>query len=720
MSIELTFRQKFTRIAASAAISGLSISFITGEAVDQQAKLLRQWTVDSALVPADYLPMRPLRAAANEWSVDHIIGQLVAVNSAMPQNVADAKAIRNEFVKTEMAFDTLSVARAAPALATAPVTKVAPEPVRRVGREMSQHELETVLMKIHDVTSEIAGATSSPLEKSNLAVKQESTDKKIPASPTPSFVPVAPPQEMILAANQNRNIAGAWQLQGKFTNTNILKEAGHFEVGLFSKIDSEGVPIGYPVAQQILPAGKVAFALPVPPKVSSGFLFGEFVSAKTGKRFWIAPPVNPWLAGERQFAELSLQIEDVASVTAAAPVATAAVAMEETQVVRGTVTTMFAKGKPINQPDVVVKVRGRREAARTDKNGVFSLSVPRARGTIYLEFLKAGYHPAIVPVPAGMANEIDVQLASREAIDRLASLMGTHQLSTKGVFIGKAAQADGAGLKGMTVSMSLRAEGPYYFTEEGFPAVGRKSTSSDGRFLFFNIEPGAGYVESSVNGESIVPFPIASVEGGELNIKTLVPTTGSLKGRLFNPVIKTGALAAVAGARVRLEGSIEWTSTDAFGAFSLGSLKWIKGESVVMEFSAEKFNNHRYAIDLSKQKDPVSLFAFPASYIRRLAHSMDVDLDPYAGIVFGKAVGPSMRMDALADHSNVNGAKDFYFDGQGRLKGSHTMTDPRYGTYVIFNVPKGRSMLQGSDGNGRLRYADSVVVNPSTVTIIMD
>lgn len=690
MSIELTFRQKCTRIIASSAICGLSISFITGEAVDQKAKLLRVWTTDAALVPSAYLPLRPIQAAFDQIKPDTIIGQLAAANSRVPSVVLDEKSIRREFV------DVLKVTQAAPE-ARVPAVRYEAKPERPADKGVNTQDVESILLSIHNATNELAG-------REKALAPRVKTQPESPKKPEDTIVQSPPPAK------------GNWVLRGKFTNTQTLKEPGHFEVGFFSKIDAEGAPVGFPLVQKILPAGRTDFQLEISNALASGFLFGEFISAKGGRRFWVAPSVNPWLKSDAQFAELALQQEDVIASRAAAPMTTAS---EDRWTVRGTVDTMFAKTK-ILQDDVVVKVRGRKESVRTDKSGAFMLTLPNVKGNVHLEFLKPGYHPAIISVETGTDKNISVQLASRDAIDRLAHMMGSRQISTKGVFIGRAVDAEGAGLKGFSAALSIHADGPYYFNEDGFPSTARKSTSADGRFLFLNIDAGAGYVESSLNGEAIVPFAFNSVEGGEMSVRTLAPVSGTLKGRLFNPVAQAGKLQAVTGARVRLEGSSEWSTTDSFGAFSLGNIKWIRGQRAVIEFSAEKFNNHRYAVDLEKLNGPLNLFAFPANYIRRLAASMDVDLDPYAGIVFGKATGPAIRIDALADHSTINGAKDFYFDSLGRLRPSHTMTDPRFGTYLIFNVPKGHSLLQGSDANGKLRMSDSVVVNASTVTVVME
>jgi hypothetical protein len=340
-------------------------------------------------------------------------------------------------------------------------------------------------------------------------------------------------------------------------------------------------------------------------------------------------------------------------------------------------------------------------------------------GTVYLEFLKAGYHPSLVAVATdGKSQAINVEIGSRDAIESIARRLGIRQSSNRGVFLGKAA-VSGEAVRGLSVQMSTKAEGPFYFGDNGAPSAQHKATTGDGRFIFFNVEPGTGFVESALNGEPIAPFVLSTVEGGELVTKVLTPTSGSIRGRLFNPVADRGGLQPVTGARVRIEGSADWANTDSYGAFSLGPARWMSGERLALEFSAEKFSNHRYLLSPGQKKE-LNLYAFPAAYLAKLGRSMDVEVDPYSGIVIGKVSGPSVRIDAMADHSTVNAARDFYFDASGKLRGSHAMTDPAFGTYVIFNVPKGRTLLQGNDGKGVLRYSDSVISSPASISVIME
>jgi len=603
--------------------------------------------------------------------------------------------------------------------------------------EVTAAEVQTIIASLKDATGRVTAYPRKPTAALAAATVNDSIAVKVAAAPLEitalagnegmmminggaDEAPAAKPAPSMLESGMTPVEQGSsWKIPGKIIAPATLPK-GHFEVGLFSKIDQDGVPIGFPVVQQMLPAGVYNFELKVPNTLEKGFLYGEFVATKTGERTWIAPPLNPWLRTDRNVAELTYRPEDTGS-GASATVGSGIKASEAFKV-SGSVGTLFTKpGSPIPQEEVLVKVRGRKESTRTTKDGTFQLDLPKIKGTIFLEFLKPGYHPSVVAVNTdGDSFQVKVELASREAVEQVARMLGIRQVTSKGVFIGRAQGADGAGLRGLSLQSSVKAEGPFYFNEDGFPVADRKGTSSDGRFLFLNLEPGAGYMESALNGEPIAPFQFSTVEGGELISKHLSPVGGSIKGRVFNPVAGGAKVTALSGARVRIEGAPDYAVSDSYGAFTIGPVRWMKGERIFLELSAEKYNNHRYSVSPDKQKTGLNMYAFPAIYISRLAHSMDVDLDPYAGLVMGKVLGNAVRIDALADHSPVNAAKDFYFDARGQLRGSHTMTDPEYGTYVIFNVPKGRTLLQGNDSSGALRYSEAVVSTPSSVSVIME
>lgn len=739
MSI-MTFRQKIIRVSASAAICGLSISFALGEMIDQKALLLADWKEDAHFFPAGYSPLKPIFASKELLSTDGWKQSLVVSNSVVHEQQfvekltfkLAAPRISPNIYKEET---KVAVVPQPIAQATSPQQVLPPPPpvAQNVNNSNldNRREVEAVMLSIHTATAnlnpsakiKISDPDAKVVTSQEVGVKKAANEEVIIGETATNAVTPSASAPTTMRASSNTNASstheGVWEIQGKIlTQKQEVIPSGHFEVGIYSKIDSEGLPIGAPIIQQILPAGKTEFKLSVPQKLDRTFLFGEFVADKGGKRTLISPSLNPIERSGRivHYAELNFKVTDTISSVAAAALLASDSASSIWRV-RGKVTTMFVRaGAPtIPQEDVIVKVRGRKESARTDKNGEFTLELPKLKGEVALEFLKAGYHPSIHWASYPAKSDIKVELASREAVEKLLRNFNGHQVSTKGVFIGRAAA-------GLSAQMSLKAEGPYYFGENGFPDSSLKATSLDGRFIFFNIEPGIGFLEASMAGENIAPISLSIVEGGQLVSKNLQTVQGKIKGRVFNPVATQNGMLPISGARLRIEGTSEWSNTDSYGAFTLGPMKFFQGEKVAIEFSSEKFSNHRYVVSPAyiEQKNELNLFAFTTAYVSKLANSMDIMTDAYTGIILGKVSNLSVRIDAMAEHSVANGAKDFYFDAKGKLQGAHAMTDPRFGTFMIFNVPKGNTLLQGSNAMGQLQFFDSVASYPATISVVME
>jgi hypothetical protein len=528
-----------------------------------------------------------------------------------------------------------------------------------------------------------------------------------------------------------------WTLRGHVL-PGAAEEHGHYEVGLFTVLGADGLPVGYPLVQAILPAGRTAFRLKVPARLARAYLFAEFVEDASGHRRWIVPTANPWTSATPQPAELFLRVDAVhshfaspspapmpaktsstslpAASPAPVPAPTPSAAGAPGFLVRGSVGTMFS-ASPIPQAGVTVRVRGRKEMVLTSSRGEFVLPLPELRGRIALEFLKDGYQAEVISVNAANNQPVHVDLAARSALQQMAQHLGLAQGDTLGVVLGRALDEKGAPLPGLSATLSRKAEGPFYFDEPGVPSRELRATSSDGRFLFLNVEAGAGFLETEVNGEALAPVRVSTAEGGELLLKEVIPLSGTLAGHIYEAV-KKGGPAPLVGARVRIEGMTEWTTSDSLGAFRLGPFRWSRGERVSLMFSAANYQNHRYQI--SPGESDHHLYAFPAHYLEKLAESHDVGIDPFMGVVIGRALGPSVRIDALSDEPGPNPVRDFYFDANGRMRPAPAMTDPRFGTYMLFNLPAGHANLFGSDADGMLRFGRDVFAGPSVVSVEVD
>jgi hypothetical protein len=541
------------------------------------------------------------------------------------------------------------------------------------------------------------------------------------------------------------------ELVGEVMATQTYFGKGHFEVGVYEKVDDQGNPLGFPSAQDILKKSVKKFSLHLkePMQGKELFLFARYLyrdQSGEKKEEWFAYPANPIrtktdiaknlkipVSTELAASEMAERATDEVKVVASG-VNHAGVmirSLEDDAKIVGTVRAMFAaKGQVLPLDGVQVRIRGSKLLASTDIRGNFDLGLRGISGKVVLEFSKPGFIPMmrVVKIYKGKVS-LDIEMAGREAIEKMAISLGLRQLTYKSVFIAKITH-DGVALPGMSSQLSLKADGPYYFTPEGHPSSGKNlnSTTLDGRLIYFNVDPGVGYLDSTmVNGEHIAPIIVSTIESGDLVYKDLESVDGQIGGRVFDPVEAPGnALVPIKNTRVRVQGSGEWSTTDTYGSFELPALRFYKNEELLLELENDKYYNHRYFVDLefSKAKNnriDLNLYSFPKTYINSLAKMTDNTLDPYTGIIMGHVNLPKkIRIDALSDHSVSNSSRDYYFDSAKSLLPPHSGTNERFGTYMIFNVPAGRAILQGTEMNGKYRYFDAAYVGPSTVSVMTE
>src|SRR5690606_18414083 len=155
----------------------------------------------------------------------------------------------------------------------------------------------------------------------------------------------------------------------------------------------------------------------------------------------------------------------------------------------------------------IVRVRGGTPHAVSNNSGEFTLSLPEFTGEIILEVLRRDYVPTIFSVKRSkLKNHVSVELLNRELLDRMSTSLGIRQARTKSVFLGRI--SNGAGV---SIAITNKADGPYYFNERGQPvsADQLKTTAENGRFVFFNVDAGVGYVDLQIKGETVAPMMIA-------------------------------------------------------------------------------------------------------------------------------------------------------------------------------------------------------------------
>ncbi len=511
------------------------------------------------------------------------------------------------------------------------------------------------------------------------------------------------------------------------------KAKGHFEVGFYAAINVNGEPVGAPQRVAILPPGKRTFKL----KLNGdqvGYLFAKLYpsTAKDSSPTWHAfgERISVARYAKQKLLSVPIALRENAerSITSLAKAVNAKRA--NGQRLKGRVQAMFSN--PSNPNWIAgarVRLRGTNIETTTNSRGKFELTVSAVGGRALVEVLAPGYLPRVLEANFGTNNETQrIEIASKSAIKHLARSLGLSQSDQLSVIVLDTKTVGGVNLPGISAELSLKADGPFYFNENGFPDRSLGSTTGTGKLIFFNVEPGIGFMETYVLGQAVSPVVISVLDGNEVLHQKVRLSNKEVfvKGKLFDPIeSKSGIPLPISGARIRVAGSVDWTETDSFGSFELPMLRFAEGSEILLEVSARGYYKHRFSLRVKENKiqslNKLKLFVFPKSYISELANSVDLEVNPNKGLLIGKiSLDEKVRIDTLSEHSSSNLAKDYYFDENNILRGSYAFTQPRNGLFSVFNVSPGRALLHGYNPDGTLRYSGISYFSPSTINVIVE
>ncbi len=514
--------------------------------------------------------------------------------------------------------------------------------------------------------------------------------------------------------------------------TGSWKQAkGHYEVGFYSAIDSFGEPIGAPTRVEILPSGRRTFKLQINAK-AQGYVFARLYPAKGSKSLpqWHSYGKRIDVAQYDPQSLLSVPIQLQAERQPQGKIILANTEAKRARVLKGRVRAMFSNANaPLWITGTRVRLRGTNMDAVTNQNGHFELETSAIGGRALLEILAPGYLPRVVEASFDRSYKgNEVELASRSTVKHLARSLGIAQSDELSLLVIDTGTINGVRLPGVSTQLSLKAQGPFYFNNNGFPDRALASTTENGKLIYFNVEPGIGFLETFVLGQTVSPVVVSVLDGNEFLHKKIRFSNheAAVKGKLFDPVeSQSGVPLPISGSKVRIAGSADWTETDSFGSFELPMLRYVEGSEILLEVSAPGYYKHRFSFQVSAKKalslSKLKLFVFPKKYISELARSVDLELNPDKGLLMGKiSLEEKVRIDTLSEHSSTNLAKDYYFDENNILRGSYAFTQPRNGLFSVFNVSPGRALLHGYNPDGALRYSGISYFSPSTVNVIID
>lgn len=172
--------------------------------------------------------------------------------------------------------------------------------------------------------------------------------------------------------------------------------------------------------------------------------------------------------------------------------------------------------------DLTVKVIGNRRKIKSDARGVVVIDELPRDGHLLVEITDPNgfYRRSVVEVDiseSSLKKPILIKVLTERMFDLYSTVYETVQRSNLGSFCADIEADSLESRKGLTASLNVSADGPFFFNKFG-PYEHQNSTGTDGRFCFFNVEPGLVEVTISKRGEdgAISSFAIPVIEGSHL------------------------------------------------------------------------------------------------------------------------------------------------------------------------------------------------------------
>ena len=372
-----------------------------------------------------------------------------------------------------------------------------------------------------------------------------------------------------------------------------------------------------------------------------------------------------------------------------------------------------------------VAVLGTNIKTYTDENGVFSVPIKsNLSGTIY-EILGRGFYPTVFSTCSSSDNNFPVYTLTKidEYIDLLKQFK-LEQLEDRGIILGKLISKDS--VEGIDVDLStIDTDGPFYFNKEGELDFNLEKTSSDGRFVYFNVTKGLKIIGPHIKKEEL-PGGVVNVFAETIShIEIDIDNRVELEGIVINAFKKENE-NRVKNAEVSIIGAPneDTVMTDEKGYFKITSLRAINNLNTI-EVSKEGFPVTRITTCL-RSNGYIEIYIFPyddftskkdikEDGLRSLLEEHGFKQDPSKAMVMGSIMHGGELTINISDSDN---SQIVYFDEAGNINLDRKKTAPIDGNFIILNVPPGQQNIMAYDSKGELRHYFTIRSSESIINSV--
>jgi hypothetical protein len=366
----------------------------------------------------------------------------------------------------------------------------------------------------------------------------------------------------------------------------------------------------------------------------------------------------------------------------------------------------------------LTNARGEVEVRDVPVGGRLMLELTDERGHIMPQMTE-------VHVTADASTEktlVSTVMARRfSSLDLAARAVGVVQDMQKSSICGTVANGPSQ-LPGYTVSLDVTASGPFYFNHLGFADVRMGATGNDGRFCFFNVEPGpATLAIRSTNSSDVLSIAYGMTVGHHQEERFNIADAKYLSASMAAVAAANEQLGAD-GARANRHDLVETGDVYAIGSGDL--MLPVEDGRLVMQSPVLPFKGRVWTVTSSSDFETTvqalqSENATAGQILKMVPNGFINDMSYFAHTTHSSDLG-----SVVVEHGHLGGqgqptVKMRLVDPFGRDVGDGWyFSDQPVAKAVFFNVPPGTYSLIVETESGHWIAAETVLVYSDSLSFV--
>ncbi len=373
-----------------------------------------------------------------------------------------------------------------------------------------------------------------------------------------------------------------------------------------------------------------------------------------------------------------------------------------------------------------VHLVGTEFVARADATGHLTIrDMPaQARFFVVIDDPSGQVRPALAELRTGDASQsgvIRIKAMRNFTFDALTEVSQSPQRAGLGSYCGSVVDRGqgGAETQGVSVTLDVQAEGPFYFNSYGYLDRTLNATGPDGRFCYFNVTPGPMALSVYQDQAFVATLPVASfasrhveetlVLNSEVRLTTRLATMGSAHEQLGSDLRLANSYRTIDAIDLIPLGTDDPMAQLGFGVLQTSDGMLPRAGRIWTFAQAAEFEPTVYAYSATSGNQVTPLI--PRGFVEDMSLYAQVSHNPELGVVLIEYATPATV--------SGEGISLKLVDAEGRDVGDGWYySDSPMTKAIFFNVPAGAYSILVETSDGYWLGSDTAMVYNETVSYV--